>query len=414
VRPRKWEHWLVIVEPRLFGEYTEYLPFFSLVRTDKALLYLIRGDAGHEDKPAEASPQAVQLALDTRSIVAELYGIPIGPVAFLDEQKETDWWDELNPFKDDDDNKVLRSEDSLQARAFDVALGTGDFTWALMAPMVKAAIRGMDTMQDFLRQRYWGRKVVRSFVLTGHSKRGHAVWLTAALDRRVVGIAPVSYDLLNLPEQVALQEASWPNRSPEQDINEEFDLYNRFKTDTGTQLIANIDPYAYRDRLTIPALIVAGTSDNYSCPDSVNLYLNDVPGETEIFYVPNAGHDIRELPEVQNAIQTFYRHLLSDQPMPDFTWEGLSEGAFTVTPGKQKPVEVKLWTATNASGRDFREIAGIQWTATAIAEDGNGLYRGMVARPEAGSTAFYIELTYQDTKAVPVYSVATPITILER
>ena len=87
VLPKKWEHWLVIVEPRLLGEYTELLPFFSLVRTDTALLYLLRGDADHEDRPSEASPQAVQLAVDTRSIVAELHGIPIGPVAFLDEQR---------------------------------------------------------------------------------------------------------------------------------------------------------------------------------------------------------------------------------------------------------------------------------------------------------------------------------------
>ena len=296
VRPKKWKHWLVIVEPRLLGEYTEFLPFFSLVRTDTALLYLLRGNADHEDRPSEASPQAVQLAVDTRSIVAELHGIPIGPVAFLDEQKETDWWDDLNPFKDDDDNKVLREEDALQARAFDLALSTKDFTWTLMAPMTKAVISSMDVMQEFLQQRYLGRRVVNDFVLTGHSKRGHIAWLAAALDNRIIGVAPVSYDLLNLSEQVLLQEASWPKRSPEQDANDEFDLYNRFKSDTGTQLIADIDPYAYRDRLTTTALILVGTGDNYSCPDGANLYLEDMPGDIRISYMPNHGHDIREIP----------------------------------------------------------------------------------------------------------------------
>ena len=140
--------------------------------------------------------------------------------------------------------------------------------------------------------------MVNNFVLTGHSKRGHIAWLAAALDNRITGVVPVSYDLLNLSEQVLLQEASWPMRSPEQDANEEFDLYNRFKSDVGTQLIADFDPYAYRDRLTAPALILAGTGDNYSCPDSVNLTLGDLPGETRIAYMPNYGHDIREIPEV--------------------------------------------------------------------------------------------------------------------
>ena len=129
--------------------------------------------------------------------------------------------------------ELLRSEDSLQARSFDLALSTGDFTWALMAPMTKAVVRGMDVIQEFLQQRYLGRSVAKEFVLTGHSKRGHIVWLAAALDERVAAVAPVSYDLLNIAEQIALQDASWPARSPEQDANEEFDLYTRYKTDIG-------------------------------------------------------------------------------------------------------------------------------------------------------------------------------------
>jgi PhoPQ-activated pathogenicity-related protein len=413
VRPRKWKHWLVIVEPRLLGEYTEYLPFFSLVRTDKALLYIIRGDADHEDQPAAASPQAVQLALRTRSIVAELHGIPIGPVAFLDEQPDTNWWDDLNPF-DNDDDKVLRIEDSLQARSFDLALSTGDLTWALMAPMTKAVVRGMDVIQEFLQQRYLGRRVARGFVVTGHSKRGHVAWLAAALDERVTGVVPISYDLLNLEAQIALQEASWPERSPEQDINEEFDLYNRFKSTTGYALIANIDPYAYLDQLNIPALVMVGSSDNYSCSDSANLYLNDLPGDAHVFYAANQGHAINELPEVNNTLTAFYQHLIKNKPMPKFTWSGLAEGTFTVTPVTQKPVAVKLWTATNPAARDFREISEIPWSATALEENVQSAYTGVVEKPSAGGyTAFYVELTYQDgERGTPAYSLATPITVL--
>jgi len=416
VEPGKWKHWLVIVEPRLFGEYTERLPFFSLVKTDTALLYLLRGDADHEDRPSDASPQAVQLAMDTRSIVAELHGIPIGPVTFFDEQPEdygTFWCDDDNPFKkDDEDCELLREEDSLQARAFDLALSTEDFTWSLMAPMTKAVISGMDVMQEFFQQRFLGRQVVNGFVLTGHSKRGHIAWLAAALDSRVTGVVPVSYDLLNLSEQVLLQEASWPMRSPEQDANEEFDLYNRFKSDIGTQLLADIDPYAYRDRLTAPALILVGTGDNYSCSDGANIYLKDMPGDTRISYMPNYGHDIREIPEVQNSISAFYRRLIKNQPMPDFTWEGLADGVFKVMPSIEKPVEVKLWTATNPSARDFRENPEIPWTSNFLKAGANGAYTGTVTRPEQGYTAFYIELIYRDSEYGPLYTLATPITIL--
>jgi PhoPQ-activated pathogenicity-related protein len=418
VLPEAWQHWLTIVEPRLLGQYTEYLPFFSLVRTDTALLYLLRGDAEHEDRPSGASLQAVQLALSTRSIIAELHGIPVGPVTFLDEQPDNygTWWcDEDNPFKlDDDECELLRSEDSLQARSFDLALETEDFTWALPAPMTKAAIQGMDIIQEFLRQRYLGRGVVNRFVLTGHSKRGYVSWLAAALDDRVAGVAPVSYDLMNMPEQFALQDISWPSLSEEQDVNLEFDLYERLKTDAGIRLIADVDPYAYRDRLTAPALILLGTSDTYSCSDSVNLYLKDLPGDTRLLYIPNAGHDIRELAEVENGIAVFFRHIISSRPMPVFTWEGLDEGLFTVTPSLKKPVAVKLWKATNPANRDFRQATGIQWTATDVAADARGTYSGAVPLPDKGYTAFYIELIYKDIDGEASYGLATPLTILGR
>jgi PhoPQ-activated pathogenicity-related protein len=100
--------------------------------------------------------------------------------------------------------------------------------------------------------------------------------------------------------------------------------------------------------------------------------------------------------------------------MPKFTWTGLKEGTFTITPVGQKPVAVKLWTATNPAARDFRETAGITWSAITIEENAQGAYNGAVENPPAGGyTAFYVELTYQDgERGAPAYSLATPITIL--
>jgi PhoPQ-activated pathogenicity-related protein len=413
----KWKHWLRIIEPRLLGKYTQNIPFFSLVKSDKALLYLLRGDAEHEDAPSGATFEEAKLALTSRSIVAEIDGIPIGKVAFLDEQPAdygTWWCDEDNPLKKDDDEcELLRSEDSLQARSFDLALSTGDFSWAIMAPMTKAVVRGMDVIQQFLGELYLGRQVINDFVLTGHSKRGHIVWLTAALDDRVMGVAPVSYDLLNIGEQIVLQDASWPARSEEQDPNMEFDLYTRYKTAIGVQLMADLDPYAYRDRLNIPGLILVGTGDPYSCSDAVNLYFDNMSKDTRIFYAPNKGHDIRELPAVVDATANFYRHIINSQSLPEFTWAGLEEGSFTVTPEQQKPVAVKLWQDTNPVNRDFRQTTDNEtWTSTDIEEQANGSYTGTVLPPESGFIAFYIELIYKDTAKKASYSLATPITIL--
>jgi len=413
----KWKHWLTIVEPRLFGQYTQYIPFFSLVRSDKVLLYLLRGDADHKDRPSAASPQAVQQALSSLSIVAELHGIPIGPIAFNDETDTStscSILEEINQDKYIDECTVPRQEDSLQARSFDRALETEDFTWALMAPMTKAVVRGMDVIQEFLQQRYLWRSVAKEFVLTGHSKRGHIVWLAAALDDRVAGVAPVSYDLLNIADQIALQDASWPDRSQEQDANEEFDLYTRYETAIGKLLIADVDPYAYRDRLDVPGLILVGTGDPYSCSDAVNLYFDNMSKDTRILYAPNQGHDIRELAGVESAIGNFYRHITKNKQLPDFTCTGLEGGAFTVTPGSQKPVSVKLWQASNPVNRDFRFTPDNEtwWTPEEIEASSNGSYAATVQTPTTGSTAYYIELTYKDPAKGSSYSLATPLTIL--
>jgi len=419
VEPEKWKHWLRIIEPRLLGLLTQNIPFFSLVTSDTALLYLVRGDADHEDAPSGATFEEAELALATRSIVAELHGIPIGPVIFHDEDETSALclalkeWDPLDEYEDQ--CTVPRRENSLQARSFDLALETEDFTWALMAPMTKAAVRGMDVIQEFLQQRNWGMQIVSKFVLTGHSKRGHITWLAAALDDRVTAVAPVSYDLLNITDQIALQDTSWPARSPELDANMEFDLYERYKTTVGEQLIADLDPYYYRDRLTVPALIVVGTGDPYSCPDAANLYINELTAPSRISYVPNTGHDIPELAEVESSIAQFYRHIINNQPLPDFTWSGLQQGSFTVTPGSQKPDSVRLWQATNPENRDFRffdDPAAPQWTPSDIVADANGAYAGTVQRPEAGYTAFYVELIYEDSVQEDSYSFATPLTVL--
>ena len=118
----------------------------------------------------------------------------------------------------------------------------------------------------------------------------------------------------------------------------------------------------------------------------------------------------------QPPYSTRYPDLLTifekNQPMPDFTWEGLTDGVFKVMPVKQKPVEVKLWTATNQSGRDFREITGILWTSSVLEANADGSYAGTVTRPEQGSTAFYIGLTYRESEDDPLFTLATPITVL--
>lgn len=56
-------------------------------------------------------------------------------------------------------------------------------------PMTKSVIRAMDTVQAWASE--YHQQDIRKFVVVGASKRGWTAWLTAAVDSRVVAIAPI-------------------------------------------------------------------------------------------------------------------------------------------------------------------------------------------------------------------------------
>jgi PhoPQ-activated pathogenicity-related protein len=120
-----------------------------------------------------------QLALTTHSVIAEVRMVPNQPLVFAD-----------------DGNK--RKEDAIIAYSWGKFLFTGDETWPLRLPMTKAVVRAMDTVTAFCATEAGGAVMVEKFVLGGASKRGWTVWTAAAVDHRVIAIAPVVIDLLNI------------------------------------------------------------------------------------------------------------------------------------------------------------------------------------------------------------------------
>lgn len=58
----------------------------------------------------------------------------------------------------------------------------------------------MDTMTEFVQQRFGFS--IDQFIVSGASKRGWAAWTLAAVDERIVGLAPMVMDELNFLENV--------------------------------------------------------------------------------------------------------------------------------------------------------------------------------------------------------------------
>jgi PhoPQ-activated pathogenicity-related protein len=329
------------------------------------------------------------------------------------------WDGDWNPFHDEEDDLVLRAENSFLARSFDLALITEDYSWATLFPMVKAVVRSMDVLQEFLKQINGGKNIVNEFMLVGHSKRGWTTLLTAAVDDRVNAVAALSFDFVNMAEQYALLAASWGEPGFAMSKYEEFDLSQRFLTVEGLKFLEVIDPYYYSESLDVPKLVIVGTGDPYSIVDSVNLYLNDLPGSTHIHYNPNQGHDIHKLPGTLDVISAFFRKTAKNNPMPEFEYDCSSDGSFKITGITQTPVSVKLWTATNPSARDFRvgQDPPILWSSSsdAVIKDSYNTYSGAVTDlPEEGYTAFYIEMIFKDgiKNLDKSYSLATPVKVI--
>jgi PhoPQ-activated pathogenicity-related protein len=136
-----------------------------------------------------------------------------------------------------------RTEDALIAYTFDQYLKTGEKDWPLLLPMVKSTVRGMDAMQSIVREKWGAHRVVHG---VGRVKRGWTAWLTAAVDKRVMAVAPMVIDVLNMGAQMDHQRETWGEVSEEIRDYAALDLPTRLKTERGQELLSMVDPFSYR------------------------------------------------------------------------------------------------------------------------------------------------------------------------
>jgi PhoPQ-activated pathogenicity-related protein len=324
------------------------------------------------------SPQSMLMAFDIaknmQAPVAFLYGIPNQPL--LDGKKE----------------------DALIAETFVRYLDTKDDTWPLLFPMVKSLVKAMDALQAFAKDEW--KTEVKSFVVSGGSKRGWTAWLTGASDPRVKAIAPLVIDTLNMPKQLAHQLRSYGAYS---DMIRDYtrrDLVPPPPTAEGKKLWSMVDPWAYRAKLKMPKLILNGTNDPYWTQDALNLYWDDLEGDKWLTYVPNAGHGLVEKESdgrvshtrALAALAAFGRAYICDKPLPKLTWKHDEQGGkYTLTATSDPaPKGARLWSA-DAPTRDFRKSA---WTQQPVKLD-RGIAVAQTIAPATGYRVFFVEFEYE-------------------
>ena len=360
-----WKHWLTVIVPT------------KIEHADTALLLITGGD-NHDSGPDTDSDEArimSQIASQTGSVVAVLEQVPNQPLF---------------------DGKV---EDGIIAYTFEKYLdGDGD-DWPLLFPMTKSAVRAMDAVQEIARDNHVD---VKHFVVTGASKRGWTTWLTGAADSRVTGIAPMVIDTLNMEQQADHQLKVYGQFSDEVQDYTDRHIQERSKTPEGRRLQKEVDPFALRDKYTMPKLLLLGTNDPYWNVDSANLYFPELPGPKYLRYAANAGHGLDM--SVVPAIIAFYESVLTGKALPAMTWTAKGNAGLSVA-WEGTATKVVLWQATSPN-RDFRDST---WTSTPL--EGDGTVDVAFHAPPSGWAAYYVEVVFQNPGGMP-YGLCTMMTVL--
>ncbi len=279
-------------------------------------------------------------------------------------------------------------EDELLAHTLARCLDTDDPTWPLLYPMVKAAVRAMDATADLCAEQKGS--VPARFVVHGASKRGWTSWLSAVVDGRVGAIIPEVYDNLNLFAQMPHQMKVWNAYSEMIEDYTEQRLQDKMRTPRGHQIALTVDPYTYRQKLSLPKLLINSLSDRYWATDALTLYWDDMIGDKHVVYAPNQPHNIADRTHVRPTQEAFLRAVLCGGCLTDITADidvGQTDVDILVRTSDHA-IKGNVWIAASQT-QDFR---GSVWESRSLeARPGQSAFVGKVSRPATGCLALVAE-----------------------
>jgi PhoPQ-activated pathogenicity-related protein len=376
-----WHHYVVVHVPD------------TIRYPDAAFMYISSGSNPGPPGNSTAIFRTGQYANETGIVAATLVYIPNQPLIM-------------------ENDGIQRVEDEIIAwtwrRFFNESrVGIDNPEILLRMPMCKASARGMDAIQDFIQQETGNS--IEKFMIAGESKRGWTTWLTGAIDSRVAAMAPVVLSCLNLIPNFHHYWRSLGNWS--------FALYDYWSQGIMglidepemVEMAKIIDPYEYRQWMTMPKLMVSGGSDEFFMPDDYDYFYNDLVGGKYIWLVENSGHSINSSPSANaywTMLQTFFIGVLQDFVVPAVTWIRAANaigGSIQVTI-PVNPISVTAWSAPSIvpNRRDFRLYqldetfnpvpSNVVWTESPVTDLGDGRYSVSFDSPASGYLAFFIKI----------------------
>jgi PhoPQ-activated pathogenicity-related protein len=400
-----WWHYLVVIVP-------------DTVKFDRNASMWVTGwsqTSGFPTAHDEDIFLAAVLAMETNTIMGCLFQIPNERTIFA-----------ADPLQ------KSRSEDAVIAFTWDHFLNNPDQPeWLLRFPMVKATLRAMDAMTEFVNKKFPEESYqLDYYTIAGASKRGWTTWDVGAVDpERVVAIVPIVLDAINFVDVEHHQWRSYGGWSWALVDYYEMNLMERFDDPNMLKLQQEVDPFFYKERLTMPKLVVNAVLDEFQQPDDLAYWWKEMPEPKRFIMTPNAEHsEATGILEIVPAISTWINYLLKDWKVPEFTWDISTEtGKITATlDGEGEVHEASMWYAyscgNNPDGikrRDFRIMhmdtpcecgIGAQgycinlksfWTQVVLEPEvnaeGQRVYTAQMDAPDDGRyVAFMIDIKYKE------------------
>lgn len=371
VDENEWWHWLTMVVP-------------DELRESESLIHIGGGWRG-DTIPIAANKEMIKAALATGSIVSHISNIPFQPLDYTGDS-------EGDVFEDD-----LIAYGWLK---FLEGGATEDLqVWLARFPMTRAVVRAMDVIQEISANKH---KEVEKFFVTGASKRGWTTWNVAAVDERVMGIAPVVIDLLNIIPSFQHHWQCYGEWAPAIDPYVNLGIMNWMAEDEFLSMLQLVEPYQFLERLTMPKLLINATCDEFFVTDSWKFYWDDLQGEKYLQYVPNVGHGLHGSYLPQNMV-SFYQHTITDTKIPEINWR-ISKNTIFAELDPDYNYQIRLWEAVNPNGRDFKSyVVGEEaWKMEPLEISKDGSYEIPVSSPESGYKGALLEIVFNPDSEFPL------------
>jgi len=397
-----WWHLLVVIVP-------------DEVNWDRNATMWVTGWSNTDSLPTNRDEDivlAAALAMGTGTITGSLFQIPNEKLVFSG-----------------DPEQMNRGEDAIIAYTWDHFLkDPTQPEWLVRLPMVKAVLRGMDAMTEFVAKKYpsdnWQ---LDYYTIAGASKRGWTTWLMGAVDpERVKAIVPIVLDAVNFVTVEHHQYRSYGGWSYALEDYYHMNITARFDSPNMQKLSEIEDPYFYFDRLTMPKLVVNAVGDEFQQPDDTHYWWSDLPAPKHFLMIPNAEHSLATgIFEAVPAIGSWVLTLLQQKPVPQMDWTiDKKSGDITLKLGNKADVEPlrvrKFWATTSPTypRRDFRflniddpcdcgyEVSGycfntqVFWQSELLhpTRIGGNTYVAHHDAPTDGTwAAFFIDVQYKNT-----------------